>query len=229
MHIQSRKLLIIVICLNLLIPVVNASRKMILNERFETSEIGTLPKGWTKKTSVTSTKSTETDEMSVEMDFAAHGRKSLRLREYMDGSNAWVHSSDFETYIKKNFEVSFSFMIQGGASARAVFKLLDENEDKAIGVNCRLGDDWRYSCGESFWWTIPNLPTPEPGVEYKVSIILDKGNERMRVIINGDKSDWIPIWTGWEYISKVGFHNNDNHPSEFWIDDLIIRETNLKK
>jgi hypothetical protein len=202
---------------------------MILNERFESSEVGTLPKGWTRKISVTQTKSAEIDEMSVEMDFATQGRKSLRLCEYQDGSNAWVHSTNFETYIKKNFEVSFSFMIQGGTSARAVFKLLDENEEKAIGVNCRLEDDWRYSCAESLWMPIPNLPTPEPGVEYKVSIILDKGNERMRVTINGVKSDWIHIWTGWEYISKVGFHNNDNHPSEFWIDDLTIREANLKK
>jgi hypothetical protein len=226
---KYKRLMIILICMNLLIPTVYASRRMILNERFESSDIGTLPKGWTKKISTTHTQSTEEDEMSVEMDFATHGRKSLRLREYMDGSNAWVHSSDFETYIVKNFEVSFSFMIQGGASARAVFKLLDENQQKAIGVNCRLGDDWRYSCAESLWMEIPNLPTPEPSVEYKVTIIIDKGNERMRVIINEVKSDWVPIWTGWEYISKVGFHNNDNHPSEYWVDNLTIREINLKK
>lgn len=230
MLLRSKKLLIIILCCNLLVPIVHANRRIVFIEKFENTIDGGLPKGWTKKASATAYDgSANIDEVSVGMDYASQGKKSLKLRELSDGSSSWVHSPLFKTHIKEDFEVSFSFKIQGGASARAVFVLYDERENKAIGVNCRLGDDWRYSCAQSLWMEIPGLPTPKAGKEYRITIHIDTQTDQMCIEINGVESEWVPIWTGWKYITKIGFHNNEYHPSEYWIDELKIREIRVKK
>ena len=220
---KDKRLLIILICVNLLVPVVYAGRRKIYTEKFENVDEGSLPKGWTVKPGV------KTDIAGVETGFADHGKKSLKLRETSDGSSVWVRSSNFKTFIVDDFVVSFSFRIVGGASARAVFKLLDERGDKAIGINCRLGDNWRYSTKMSLWNDIPNLPTPVAGELYEVTIRFDSRNDRINVDINDVESGWISIRKGWEYISKIEFQNNDKHPSEFWIDDITIRQAHNKK
>lgn len=219
---RYKRLLIIVICMNVLIPMVYAGRRCFFNEKFENTDEGFLPIGWTKPDN-------KADMVCVENSYADQGKKSLKLTETPDGSSVWVRSPKFKANIVKDFEVSFSFRIKGDASARAVFLLLDENEEKAIGINCRLGDNWRYSCAQSLWMDIPGLSTSIASETYVVSIIVDTQNAQMKVEINGVESDWVPIWMGWEYISKVGFHNNDEHPSEFWIDDLTLREAHIKK
>jgi hypothetical protein len=209
--------------MNLFFPVVYAGRRKIYNEKFENVAEGSLPKGWTIKPG------TKSDIASVENGFVDQGKKSLKLKETTDGSSVWVRSPNFRTYIVDDFVVSFSFRIVGDDSARAVFMLLDERGDKAIGINCRLRDNWRYSTKMSLWYDIPNLPTPEAGELYEVTIRVDTRNNWMNVGVNGVESGWIPIWKGWDYISKIGFHNNDRHPSEFWIDDVNIRLVHNKK
>ena len=220
---RNLKLLKVLICINILIPTVHGGSKRIFNEKFENTDEGLLPKGWTIKPD------NKIDIACVANSYADQGKKSLRLKDIPDGSSVWVRSPRFKTKIVRDFEVAFSFRIKGDVSARSVFQLLDENEEKAIGINCRLGDNWRYSCAQSLWMDIPKLPTPIAGETYEISIIVNMRNDRMKVVVNDIESEWVVIWTGWDYISKVGFHNNDRHPSEFWIDDLTIKETHIKK
>jgi hypothetical protein len=217
-----KKILIILICISYLVPIANAGRRLYI-ENFEGTNLGHLPKGWKVKTKL------KMDTAGVETDFAHQGKKSLKLTDITDGSNVWVQSPDFKTSIPKNIEVSFSFRIKGGTSARAIFLLLDEKGNKAIGINCRLEDNWRYSCGHSLWWDLPKLPVPKSGRTYRVKIHLNTNNEEINVEVNGVESGWIPINKGWKYISKIGFNSNDNHPSEFWIDFLSIRESHNGK
>ena len=220
---KHKRLLIILLCMNLFVPVIYAGRRKIYNEKFENVDEGSIPKGWTIKPGI------KADIAGVETGFADQGKKSLKLKETPDGSSVWVRSSKFKTFIVDDFVVSFSFRSVGDASARAVFILLDERGDKAIGVNCRLGDNWRYSTKKSLWNDLPNLPTPVPGELYEVNIYVDTRNELMNIDINGAESGWIPISKSWNYITKIEFRNNDNHPSEFWIDDITIRQAHNKK
>lgn len=220
---KYRKLLMIIFCMCLMIPSVYAGKKRIYTEKFENIEEGQIPKGWTVRQSASS------DLAGVVSDFAYQGKKGLRVKDVSDGTSMWINSQDFKTYITGDYQLSFSFRIVGGYSGRASFVLLDENGDKAVGIICRLEDNWRYSFKNSLWYDLPNLPVPVSGEFYDVSVLVDSNNKRMNVIINKVESGWIDIWQGWSYISKISFAGNDNHPAEFWIDDLTLSEAQFKK
>ena len=224
---RCKKVLVVIFCLSLLVPTVAAGKRRIYSEKFERVKRGALPKGWTYDAPLT--RSVKLDKVSVETDFAEQGKKSLKLSEVSDGSNLKIISPDFRTYITGDFVLSFSFRSLGGISGRSVIILLDEKGDKALGINCRLNTDWRYQFKNTLWYTVPNLPTPVPGELYKVSLYFDTRNKRMNMVVNGVESGWIDTYQSWDYITKISFNCNDNHPAEYWIDNLRISEAKFKK
>jgi hypothetical protein len=224
---RCKKILVVIFCLSLLVPTVAAGKRRIYSEKFERVKKGALPKGWAYDTP--RTLSIKSDQVSVETDFAEQGKKSLKLNEVSDGSSLQITSPDFKTFITGDFVLSFSFRSVGGFSGRSVILLLDENGDKALGINCRLDDNWRYQFKNTLWYDVPNLPTPVSGEVYKVYLFFDTGNKRMNMVVNGVESGWIDTYQSWDYITKISFNCNDNHPAEYWIDNLRISEANFKK
>ena len=223
---RCKKILVVIFCLSLLVPTVAAGKRRIYSEKFERVKKGALPKGWTYDN--TCTKSAKADKVSVETDFAEQGKKSLKLSEVSDGSNLQITSPDFRTYITGDFVLTFSFRSIGGYSGRSVIQLLDEKGEKAMAINCRLNDNWRYQ-KYIYWFDVPNLPMPIPGELYKVSLYFDAANKRMNMVVNGVESGWLDIHQSWNYISKIRFNCNDDHPAEYWIDNIKISETQTKK
>ena len=194
---------------------------IILEENFETHPLESLPN--TLKHS-----GGPKDTAFIVFDPLNESSKVLYIHEEgEDQNNSLVIITDIQA---RYLGLSFDFMINGSQYDRHVFQLYNEDDQRCVGMNTRIGNPWRYrdpgtsGKGGGGWTSIPGFSSVEAGRWYRVEIFVDYGRQSVMFGVDGVYSDWLPSQRPWRNITGVGFRGNLNFPADGWYDNLQITE-----